>query len=89
MPETWKPSRRERRVLLALLSGASNLSGYPLSRTAQVAGGHVYVILARLERQGWVTGEWETGKPEGERRRFYALTPEGRKVALLFLKLED
>ena len=90
MPDKpWEPNRGERRVLAALLSGASNLSGYSLSRTAQVRSLTVYRVLDRLEDHGWVTGEWEPGKPEGKRRRFYTLTDEGRKAALLFLRLED
>ena len=83
----WKPNRRERRVLLALLTGASNLSGYPLARAAQVSYGYVYVALARLERFGWVTGEWGVGP--SPRRRFYQLTPMGRERAMLRLGLED
>jgi DNA-binding PadR family transcriptional regulator len=86
--DPWKPSRRERRVLLALLSGAPNLSGYPLSRTAQVSSFTVYRVLDRLEDRYWVIGEWEAGKPKEERRRFYALTPVGRTAVLRLLKLE-
>jgi DNA-binding PadR family transcriptional regulator len=90
MPEKpWKPSRRERRVLLALLSGASNLSGYPLSRVAQARSGTVYAVLDRLEACGWVAGEFRESRGEPKARRFYTLTPEGRKAAMLFLKLED
>lgn len=78
------PTRATRRVLLALLTGASNLSGYPLARAAQVGYGKVYVILARLEREGWVTGvQASTG------RRFYRLTPRGRFGALRMLGLEE
>jgi len=38
----------------------------------------LYPLLYRLERRGWVKGEWEpTG---GRRRRFYRLTATGRKT---------
>jgi DNA-binding PadR family transcriptional regulator len=88
MTKPWKPNRRERRVLLALLSGAGNLSGYPLGRTAQVGSLTVYRVLDRLEDRYWVIGQWEADKPKGERRRFYTLTPVGRTAVLGLLKLE-
>jgi DNA-binding PadR family transcriptional regulator len=88
MAKPWKPSRRERRVLLVLLSGASNLSGYPAGRAAQVSSWTVYRVFDRLEARGWAAGEWGPGQPGSGRRRFYSLTPEGREAALGFLKLE-
>jgi DNA-binding PadR family transcriptional regulator len=84
----WEPSRRERRVLLALTSGASNLYGNTVIRASQVGSGTVGKVLARLEANGWVTGEFHT-QVDGTSRRCYALTPEGRKAALGFLRLED
>lgn len=82
--------RKDRRVMLALLSGASNLSGYPLSRAAMVGSGSVYVILARLERRlGGVAGEWGEFTPNGGRRRYYRLTPEGRTRVMELLGLKD
>jgi PadR family transcriptional regulator, regulatory protein PadR len=88
MAKPWKPGRRQRRVLLVLLSGAPNLSGYPIGRAAQAGSFTVYPVLDRLEDCGWVTGEWGPGKPGSGRRRFYKLTPEGRKAVLLLLGLE-
>ena len=88
MPKPWKPSRRQQRVLLVLLSGASNLYGYQLWRTSQVRSGTVYRVLDHLEDRGWVTGEFRE-QAAGKARRFYTLTPEGRKAALLLLRLED
>jgi DNA-binding PadR family transcriptional regulator len=74
--------RRARRVLLALLTDAPELSGYPLSRLAQVGAGHVYIVLDHLEQRGWVTGEWEDNKPGFQsRRRYYQYTPVGRERA--------
>jgi DNA-binding PadR family transcriptional regulator len=86
MPERpWKPSRRERRVLLALLSGASNLSGYPIGRAAQVGSGRVYVTLAKLEKQAyWVVRDQVPGG-----RAFYRLTPAGRHAVMGLCGLED
>ena len=39
----------------------------------------LYPLLYRLEERGWIDGRW-VEKPGQRRRRFYRLTPEGRKV---------
>jgi PadR family transcriptional regulator, regulatory protein PadR len=39
----------------------------------------LYPLLYRLEGRGWLEGLW-VEQPGERRRRFYALTPEGRKV---------
>jgi DNA-binding PadR family transcriptional regulator len=39
--------------------------------------GMLYPLLHRLHRFGYVTTEWRT-PPEGRRRRYYAITDEGR-----------
>ena len=36
-------------------------------------------MLYRLERKGWVDGRW-VEKVGQRRRRYYRLTPEGRRV---------
>ncbi|WP_297420001.1 PadR family transcriptional regulator [Thermococcus sp.] len=39
-----------------------------------------YVVLYKLEKEGYVTAEWQeshTGKPS---RKYYILTPEGEKL---------
>ena len=88
MPDKpWEPSRRERRVLLALLSGA-NLHGLTIMRLSQTGSRTVYPLLARLESRGWVTEEFRE-KPGEKARKVYTLTRQGRKVALGFLRLED
>ncbi len=38
----------------------------------------LYPMLYRLERRGWVKGEWEAER--GRRRRYYRLTSSGRKA---------
>ena len=39
----------------------------------------LYPLLYRLERRGWISGQWV--EKEGQRRRrYYRLTREGRKV---------
>ena len=39
----------------------------------------LYPVLYRLERKGWITGRW-VEKAGQRRRRYYKLTPAGRKV---------
>ncbi|MGH9398327.1 MAG: PadR family transcriptional regulator [Terriglobia bacterium] len=39
----------------------------------------LYPLLYRLERRGWIQGRW-VEKAGQRRRRFYRLTPDGRKV---------
>lgn len=71
------------RVLVDLQTGP--IYGYDLMRQADLKSGTLYPILARLERQGFLSSEWETidpvqaGRPA---RRVYALTPEGRIFAV-------
>lgn len=45
--------------------------------TFQVAS--LYPLLYRLEERGWIQGRW-VEKAGERRRRFYRLTPAGRKV---------
>jgi PadR family transcriptional regulator PadR len=39
----------------------------------------LYPLLYRLERRGWVDGRW-VEKAGQRRRRYYRLTPEGKKM---------
>ena len=39
----------------------------------------LYPLLYRLEERGWIKGAW-VEKPDERRRRFYKVTPEGRRV---------
>jgi PadR family transcriptional regulator, regulatory protein PadR len=39
----------------------------------------LYPLLYRLEKRGWIRGRW-IEKAGQRRRRFYRLTPSGRKV---------
>jgi PadR family transcriptional regulator, regulatory protein PadR len=48
------------------------------SEVFQVEMGSLYPALVRLEKQGWVKGEW--GVTEANRKaRYYSLTAAGRK----------
>jgi PadR family transcriptional regulator PadR len=85
----FRLTRRNRRILLVLLSGATNLSGYPICRAAGVRSGTAYLLLARLETAGWVASEWgPVFSDEGMRRRFYRLSPYGSQQAYELLGLE-
>jgi transcriptional regulator len=39
----------------------------------------LYPMLYRMERRGWIDGKW-IEKAGQRRRRYYRLTPEGRKI---------
>ncbi|HEY6691217.1 MAG TPA: helix-turn-helix transcriptional regulator [Solirubrobacteraceae bacterium] len=72
-------------VLAALLRDADEPQyGLEIAKTAGLASGTLYPILARLERQRWVESEWEQidESTEGRRRRrYYRLTGEGARAA--------
>ncbi len=61
--------------------------GYDISKLIEQRSGgalrfHVaslYPLLYRLEKRGWIQGRW-VEKAGQRRRRYYRLTPEGRKV---------
>ena len=44
----------------------------------RVQQGSLYPALARLEEQGWISGEWGTSE-NNRRARFYRLTAAGRR----------
>src|SRR5246127_1293515 len=81
----WKKGSAELLVLSLLEDRPRH--GYDISKLIQVRSDgalkfHVtslYPLLYRLEKRGWVDGRW-VEKAEQRRRRYYALTPEGRKV---------
>jgi len=41
----------------------------------------LYPMLYRMERRGWIDGKW-IEKSGQRRRRYYRLTPQGKKVLL-------
>ena len=61
--------------------------GYEISKLIETRSqGHLkfhlaslYPLLYRLEERGWLQGRW-VEKAGERRRRFYSLTPEGRRV---------
>jgi DNA-binding PadR family transcriptional regulator len=77
-------------VLIAMLDQPADESyGYGLTARTGLVSGSLYPILARLERRGLVTGEWQlshTGRPP---KRIYRLTEDGLAEALRFKAVSD
>jgi transcriptional regulator len=74
-------------LLILSLLDARPRHGYDLSKLIEIRSGgalkfHIdslYPLLYRLEERGWIKGTW-VEKPDERRRRFYKLTPEGKRV---------
>jgi DNA-binding PadR family transcriptional regulator len=71
-------------LVLAILTEGESYGYAILKRVREVSGGELewtdgmlYPLLHRLHRLGYVTTEWRT-PPEGRRRRYYAITDDGR-----------
>lgn len=79
-------TRRMRRVLLVLLTDATNITGLTIARTAGMSGPAVYLCLDRLVDRAWITGEFQDGPYP--RRRLYRLTADGWTYAHLLLGLD-
>ncbi len=81
----WKKVSAE--LLILSLVEARPRHGYEISKLIeQRSGGAVrfyvaslYPLLYRLETRGWIQGRW-VEKAGQRRRRYYRLTPQGRKV---------
>jgi PadR family transcriptional regulator PadR len=74
-------------LLILSLLDARPRHGYELSKLIHTRSGgtltfHIdslYPLLYRLEERGWIKGTW-VEKAGERRRRFYKVTPEGRRV---------
>jgi DNA-binding PadR family transcriptional regulator len=71
-------------LVLAILAEGESYGYAILKRVRELSGGELewtdgmlYPLLHRLLRLGYVTTEWRT-PPEGRRRRYYAITHDGR-----------
>jgi PadR family transcriptional regulator, regulatory protein PadR len=81
----WKKGSAE--LLILSLVEARPRHGYEISKLIERRSGgtvrfHVaslYPLLYRLEKRGWLQGRW-VEKSGQRRRRYYRLTPQGRKV---------
>jgi transcriptional regulator len=73
-------------LVLSLLEGRPR-HGYELSKLVEqksdklleLQAASLYPILYKLERKGLVEGKW-VEKPNERRKRYYKLTPEGKKA---------
>ena len=45
-----------------------------------VSDGALYPLLARLEKSGRIAGRWVLAEAGGNPRKYYALTPDGRRM---------
>jgi transcriptional regulator len=92
MKHMWRGLDRELKkgsaeLLILSLVEARPRHGYEISKlidqrsdgrlTFKVAS--LYPLLYRLEERGWIAGRWVEA-PGERRRRFYRLTPEGRRM---------
>src|SRR5262245_40452357 len=74
-------------LLILSLLDARPRHGYDLSKLIHTRSDgqltfHIdslYPLLYRLEERQWIKGTW-IEKPNERRRRFYKLTPQGRRV---------
>ena len=73
-------------LLLSLLNDRP-CHGYEIGRQIEEKSGgrlqfrvsSLYPVLCRMENRGWIKGYW-VEKPGERRRRFYELTPKGKKA---------
>ena len=73
-------------LVLAILAEGESYGYAILKRVRKLSSGELewtdgmlYPLLHRLRRLGYVTTEWRT-PPEGRRRRYYAITNDGREA---------
>jgi transcriptional regulator len=74
-------------VLVLALLEEEPLHGYEIGKRIDArSGGRIafnaaslYPLLYRLEERGWIAGQWQQKAGE-RRRRFYRITPEGRRT---------
>ena len=74
-------------LMILSLVEARPRHGYEISKLIETRSGGVvrfnvaslYPLLYRLEERGWIKGRWVEQAGQ-RRRRFYRITPEGKKV---------
>ena len=73
-------------LVLAILAEGESYGYAILRRVRELSEGELewtdgmlYPLLHRLSRLGYVTTDWRT-PPEGRRRRYYAITEDGREA---------
>ena len=72
-------------IVLAILAEGDSYGYAIIQRVRELSGGRMewtdgmlYPVLHRLERQGHIKARWEVAET-GRRRKYYRLTPAGRK----------
>jgi PadR family transcriptional regulator PadR len=76
-------------ILWTLKKNGDKMYGYEIMRSLRLKtrgrwapkAGTIYPILRRLEKRGFVKSEWAATKTGGPSRRYYKITPEGKKAA--------
>jgi PadR family transcriptional regulator, regulatory protein PadR len=70
-------------AVLRVLLHVDRPYGLEIIERTGLPSGTVYPLLARLERDGWVTSFWETEDQDarGPRRRFYEISVDGAERA--------
>ena len=72
-------------LVLAILAEGESYGYAIIKRVSELSDGHLhwtdgmlYPVLHRLERNGLVAAKWGSSE-SGRRRKYYRLTPEGRR----------
>ena len=76
-------------ILWILRKKGSAMYGYEIIQTFRKntegrwapKAGTIYPILRRLEGRGYVKSEWSSSGATGPSRRYYRITPEGKRAA--------
>lgn len=87
MPDRLPLSVPAYQILLSLAAGDSY--GYAIIRNIRertegevdLTASTLYGALQRMLDEGWILETGETAESEGPRRRIYAITDEGRRIA--------
>jgi len=77
-------------TLILTLLGEQPMYGYQIAKEVERRSdgalrfrqGLLYPALHQLEREGLVESEWQSS-PDGPRRKYYQLTPKGRREAAI------
>lgn len=86
MPEKSELLQGTLDLLILKIVTLGPIHGYGISQrlrqisrdVLQVPQGSLYPALHRLEKRGWLQGEW-TSSDNGRPAKFYRLSPKGRK----------
>lgn len=74
------------KIIDFLLKATETTWGLEISKATGVKSATVYMLLARLEEDGWVTSKWDDSPKRGANRRIYKLTSAGKKQCEKLIK---